>query len=88
MEKRRRERINTCLDQLKTILMDVTKKEVGALYTRSCTQLSRFDRHTVVVTGGFKGEGARGPCAMPPPKLAPTSSERNHLAPLECKKTF
>jgi len=28
MEKRRRERINTCLDQLKAILMDATKKEV------------------------------------------------------------
>ena len=28
MEKRRRERINNCLDQLKAILMDVTKKEV------------------------------------------------------------
>jgi len=31
MEKRRRERINTCLDQLKTILMEVTKKEVSYL---------------------------------------------------------
>ena len=28
MEKRRRERINNCLDQLKAILMEVTKKEV------------------------------------------------------------
>ena len=28
MEKRRRERINTSLEQLKSILMDVTKKEV------------------------------------------------------------
>lgn len=29
MEKKRRERINCCLDELKTILMDVTKKEVS-----------------------------------------------------------
>lgn len=28
MERRRRERINNCLDQLKTMLMDTTKKEV------------------------------------------------------------
>ena len=28
MEKRRRERINKCLDELKVILMDVNKKEV------------------------------------------------------------
>ncbi|KAI0241613.1 hypothetical protein LSAT2_023234 [Lamellibrachia satsuma] len=31
MEKRRRERINSCLDQLKSILMEVTKKERQAL---------------------------------------------------------
>ena len=30
MEKRRRERINSCLDQLKSILMEVTKKEVSS----------------------------------------------------------
>ena len=30
--------------------------------------------------------GAKG--AMPPPNVAPTSSRRGYLAPLECKKTF
>ena len=42
MEKRRRERINTCLDQLKAILMDVTKKEVSALDGSTCL----FKRHS------------------------------------------
>jgi len=47
MEKRRRQRINSCLEQLKLILMDVTKKEVSV--TCQMAPLFEFPSQIIIV---------------------------------------